>query len=289
MFIFTLRFSDEIPPPFTEPDICVTHPVIALKLLRNFGHLITTLHLEYDLFFKLENQPHQPFCKIIEHYLAKYCSQSLHTISLQGGINTNNHIIFEDIQKPFINIKTVHTEKCTFGEELPFNRVFPNVKSLKLGFNKYIFPSAIRVQLGSVENLWFCDSIWLLTPREFKEEDIEEMFRRNSQLQNSVLHLYFIYSSNFIARLQEYCPNLQLLKGIHPFYSCSVFSFDAFQQKRSRNGRKTFTEITKSLASKKYEISLQKLYEFHEHLNRFPYWERKDGIHDLYKNIDSIN
>lgn len=244
---------------------------MALKLLRNFGHLITNLHIDYRLFFlntfTVNIQPIvHPLCKEIEHYLEEYCSESLRQISFQSHANAYHHIVLEDIQKSFKNVKIVHTRQCTFGDVLPFNKVFPNLNTLKLGSNFYKNTSAIRVHFPSVENLWFFDEIFLRY-KQFKEEDIEEMLKLNSQLKNSLLYLIVNYNSNFIARLKEYCPNLQPLQNGRFPYDRSIFSYDAFVYNSYPNGNHTtFNSITESYPIKiteKYKKTLQDLFEIY--------------------------
>lgn len=256
------RFCEEFPQPVSEPDICVTRPVTALKFLRNFGHLITNLHVEYFLFHMLEKSRDTKFCKIVEHYMAEYCSESLRQISLKGDCSLCEHIILEDIHKTFVNVKIVHTEQCAFGDVLPFNRVFPNLQTLKLGFNIYNNRSAIRVQFNSLESLWFFDYIYLRY-RTFEEEDIVEMFKLNSQLQNAVIYLHF--HSNLIARIQEYCPDIKLVRGLFPHIG-SFFNFEDFVYKLNRGDRITFTGFTETYPIKisdEYKIALQDLFDFY--------------------------
>lgn len=254
---------------------------MALKLLRNFGHLITNLHLDYKLFYlniHTWNGPPivHPLCKEIEHYLEEYCSESLRQISFQSNVNINHHEVLKDVQKSFKNVKIVHTQLCRFGDVLPFNKVFPNLNTLKLGSNQYENRSAIRVHFPSVENLWFFDKIFLIGGAKFKEEDIEEMLKLNSQFKSSLLYLKDVYNSNFIARLKEYCPNIQLLQN-EPRnepdpYNRSIFSFEAFLRntdlKRDARDAKTFTDITEShqiKISNKYKNALQDLFELNMH------------------------
>lgn len=273
--VSNFRFCEEVPQPVSEPVICVSHPVMPLKLLRNFGHLITNLHIDYSLFYlrniyTLEN-PHYvypyvfPLCKEIDHYLEEYCSESLREISFQSSCLTFTHIMLEEVQKPFNNVKMVHTQCCRFRDVLPFNKVFPNLHTLKLGMNQYIKSSAIRVHFPSVENLWFFDRAFQNPSKILNEEDIEDMLKLNPQLKNALFYLRHDYNSNFIARLREYCPNLQFLQnGRYPF-NHSFFSFIAFYNKRHlKDGRKTFTGLTESnpiKISDKYKNTLQELFE----------------------------
>lgn len=211
------------------------------------------------------------FIRFAEYYLSEYCSESLREISLQGHFCTNLHMnIFEDVHKPFVNVTTVHTEECRFGQELPFNIVFPNVQTLKLGFNAWENLLAIRMQFNSVKHLWFFDRTSLNSFIKLKEEDIEEVFKLNPQIQSSVLILRFKYSSNFIARLQKYCPNVQVSHYTGEFAYYSFFSFSAFYFKFASFSkcfhRETFTHVPKLFKFKisdKYANSLQKLGEFY--------------------------
>lgn len=300
MLIFYNRFTKEYiyPNPVIEPDICVTNGVIALKIVRLFGHLIMNLHLDYQLFYVRKGDPHSDvkFCKFIDYYLSEFCSESLHEISLQGSFRTAKHYCFEDAHKPFVNVKKVHTERCAFGEKLPFNKVFPNLRTLKLGYNTWTHPSAIRMNFNSLENLWFYDKNYNIAQMDFKEEDIEEMLRLNPQIQNAVLlldnsynvwhrhSLSYSYSSDFDARLQKHYPNIHI--SLPRFGYHNIFSYDAFffetDSFSSEYGRKKFTDMPEGFPIKisdKYKNSLEKLCESYWKMDSsFPYpSERKSS------------
>lgn len=247
---------------------------MALKLIRNFGHLLTNLHIEYRLFYVNcfgynfnYNYPHCiALCKEIELYLEEYCSESLRQISIQGSKYSDRHRTLENIKKPFNNVETVYVEKCRFNsEKLPINEVFPSVRTLKLGCNTYDNPSVIRAHFPSVQHLWFHDKNFLSGYGTFQEEDIEEMLKLNPQLKTSLLYLVDNYSRNFTTRLKEYFPNVQFLQNGRTPYNHSFFSFDAFRSEYSpiTENRNTFTDITESHGikiSNKYKSILDDLY-----------------------------
>lgn len=265
------RFCPEFIQPVSEPDICVAYTVIAFRILRNFGHLITNLNLEYQLFAispkRVGRVMQYTGLKLIEHYLAEYCSESLRQISLEGTFH-DVHIILEDIQKPFINVTTLHIEACAIGKELPFNKVFPNLKTLKLGYNIYKQTSAIRYQFNTVENFFFLDFFdWV---DKFTEEDIEEMLKLNPQFKNPSLFFKWKYSSHFIARIQQYCPYIQS----YEYHVChNLLNFlDFFYRSRTYDDRKTFTGFTKLnpvKISDKYKNTLQEIFDLYE--KRYPF------------------
>lgn len=206
--IFTFRLCMEDPQPIIEPDICIPCFALTLKFLRIFGHLIVKLHVDYNLgFFRYKHSIQKPN-KTIEHYLAEYCSESLIHLSLQ---NCEIDYILHDTQKPFNSIETLHIDRCMFSSDLPFNRLFPKLHTLKLGRNAYEDTSAIKVHFPTIRNLYFLDDIFYLHKKYFQEEDIASLFKLNSHLESSILHLRHEYSSNFIQRIKEYCPNLQII------------------------------------------------------------------------------
>lgn len=148
-------------------------------------------------------------CKLIEQYLAEYCSESLDQLSLSNA--KSNHFIFEDTEKQFENLKTLHIERCTFGMNLSFNKNFPNLQTLKLDFNRYYHTSAIRAHFPMLKHLFFFDEVFEFYPQKFQEEDIEELLKLNPQLDTASFYFYYKYSEDFISRIKDYCPKLQIV------------------------------------------------------------------------------
>lgn len=53
-----------------NPEIMITEPIMRFRLLRNFGHMIRNLGINF-------NNMNVKCCAEIENYLTKYCSNSL--------------------------------------------------------------------------------------------------------------------------------------------------------------------------------------------------------------------
>lgn len=82
------------------PKIFVTKPLKLLKLLRNFGHLIKILGINYfDLNVKIS-------AEIETNYLAAYCSDSLQRLYLKCD-RSSTFSIFENLQEPLKNVRTL--------------------------------------------------------------------------------------------------------------------------------------------------------------------------------------
>lgn len=113
--------SDALEP---NPLIIITEPIIVFKLLRNFGHLIRNLGINFAV---LEAK----ICTEFENYLIKYCSDTLQRFSL--GCNMRK-FLFVDLKKPFkkmiaLKIRTILKQKQDHIQF--FNETnFPNVNHL---------------------------------------------------------------------------------------------------------------------------------------------------------------
>lgn len=83
-------------------EVFITEPALVFKLLRNFGHMIRNIGIN----FRIMNVK---CCAEIENYLSKYCSESLRRLSL--GFH-RLRIPFEYLQKP---LKSVTHLKIVIG------------------------------------------------------------------------------------------------------------------------------------------------------------------------------
>lgn len=217
-----MKFSFSNQEKIRQPDIFVAVAVTAFKLLRTFGHLIKNLHINFLLF---ENSV---LHEMIVKYLTEYCSECLNQFSVDM---CPNKCLFKFIQRPMTNLKTLHVEKCFIGNELAFNTIFPILETLKLGTNRYTNPSAIRVHFPTVKNLYFSDDN-AFGSKKCQENDIDELLKLNPQLEKVLLILQNNYNSNFVQRLNKYCP-----VEIYPFdcywfgtyvtYEKSTYCFNA--------------------------------------------------------------
>lgn len=96
--------------PYLDTDVLENYPririrnsIILLKLLRNFGHLIRNLRID---FWFLNTK----ICDAIENYLATYCSDSLERFEVVCKGRSKTPI--ENLQKPLKKLKAmrIHTE-----------------------------------------------------------------------------------------------------------------------------------------------------------------------------------
>lgn len=106
-----------------NPKIYITNPVTILKLLRNFGYLLKNVYISFGIF-------NAKFCAEIERYLAEYCSESLHRLSLCCN---SVKVLFENLHKPLANVKTlgIYTRKNQNLTHFQFNQEhLPRLKYL---------------------------------------------------------------------------------------------------------------------------------------------------------------
>lgn len=237
----------EYPQRLLEPDICVTHPLMAFKILRNFGHLIPNLHVQFTLFYAVEKNVGPMTMKYFENYLAQYCSESLVDLSFEYSCYT----LFEGIEKPFTCLKTLHADFCTFGEQLHFNKLFPNLQNLKLGWNCYGNTAAIRTHFPALKNLWLYDDNYCNSDLKFQKEDIEGLLKLNPQLEKSTFFFVDKYGPDFIRHINKHYPNAQIANGLRR-RDTNPFSYNSITFGRSN-------KIYPAHFSDKYIDSLEKL------------------------------
>lgn len=185
--------------------------------------------------------------KMIEEYLAEYCCGTLCQLSLQNSERL--YPVFKDIKKQFTNIKTLQTDFCKIGEDLLNGSMFPNLQTLKLGYNHYHSKSALLVNIPMVKHL----SIFFFDV-QFQEEDIQEFFKLNSQLENPKA-VGRKLSSDFFSRLKEICPNLQRT-WIHFQSPFQYVKFVWDGEKYFRNKNKIYPANT----SNRYKNDLENLF-----------------------------
>lgn len=81
-----------------HPKIFMKKPLMLFKILRNFGHLMKILGVNFcELNAKIS-------AEIEKNYLAKYCSDSLQRLYL---VCAENKITFEHLQEPLKNVTTL--------------------------------------------------------------------------------------------------------------------------------------------------------------------------------------
>lgn len=147
-FKYVCSFAD--PRIIFCPDIVIITRVMALRFLRNFGHLVTNLHIDNYLFFvSYCNTDGYP--DYFYPYLPRYCSESLVFLSipLTSWIDC---CVFKYLDKPFPNLKMVDIGFCLI-KEFPLNKLFPNLQILRNGRNQYEDKSIVKIHLPTVRHL----------------------------------------------------------------------------------------------------------------------------------------
>lgn len=183
------------------------------------------LNVDYFLFRKKFNCKNSTNIKMIEDYLTEYCSESLSKLSLQNSkwesTELRWHIIFQDTQKQFTNVKYLRITRCIFDKELPFKKIFPNVETLKCGHNNYEKYAAIQIHLPTLKNLWFDD--FSNYNSGFKENDLKEFFKLNPQLEKVMFCGSEACCLNWcnLDYIKEYCPHVQFFWSLFD----NAFSF----------------------------------------------------------------
>lgn len=105
-----------------NPEIFILHPIKAFKLLRNFGHMIQNLGINFASF-------NAKVCTEIENYIAEFCCDSLQRLSL---ICNKHKPPFDNLQKPLKNVTAlkIHMMLSQQVNHIRFinEENFPNVK-----------------------------------------------------------------------------------------------------------------------------------------------------------------
>lgn len=229
---------------------------MAFKILRIFGHLIPNLHISHSLFYILDKKL-EPFPnKYIESYLSEYCSETLVQLSLQNS----SYNIFEESQKQFTYLKTLHIEQCEIKggkQKWHFNKLFPNLQTLKLGWNFYNKLPAIIAHFPALKSLWFFDRERNVKPE--LNRIFEEMLKLNPQLEKPVICLRYDYNSDFHTYIEKLYPSVQLSYSSYkePF----AFSFFEFIMKPKWRWFCQKSEIYPSDISDKYIYTLEMIFE----------------------------
>lgn len=167
-------------------------PLATLKLLRNFGELISDLQINFALF-------NIQFCKILEQYLATYCSVSLNFLTLSCNPTRK---LFDNIVIPFENVYSIKMESCCFlRSKISYREFFPRLRYLQVDSTRYETRIITNTTIPSIRSLAILD--------DFEETEISELLKLNSQIEK--LLLVSNYSSKLIRRLNNILPNLYCL------------------------------------------------------------------------------
>lgn len=117
---FCSFFAEDVWASEKNPKVFIDRAILLLRLLRNFGHMIVNLGIN----FKMLNEK---TCAEVKHYLAEYCSDSLQRFSVECC----KRLYFEDLQRPFKNVKALNVLAKEKDDFLILNEDnFPNLQHL---------------------------------------------------------------------------------------------------------------------------------------------------------------
>lgn len=171
----------------------ITNPKAVLQLLRNCGHLIRDLHINFALFSV-------PMCEKIEQYLSKYCWQSLSFLSL--SCHPIRLLFSGTVDRPFANVYSLKMESCCFlRSKVGFGEYFPRLRFIQLDSNCYETRTVINGNDPTLRALAIL--------KEFEANEIVQMLKLNPQIQKLVLCSN--YNSQLVRKLDEYLVRLECL------------------------------------------------------------------------------
>lgn len=185
-----------------------------LKVLRNFGCEISSLILfhppYYPVILKDKN--------IIPFYVIKYCSKSLHALRIRGYL-VQYQSIFESVENPFKNLKTLIIQLCHYESKLwNFDSaVFPNLQTLKLQLNKMDSMDSPKIQFEAFPALKSFSFNGTRGQNNDTIADIIDMIKLNTQLEKfefALLEQFDERSFDALMRCLKCLPNLHRLNLI---------------------------------------------------------------------------
>lgn len=219
------------------PDILIVRRVLSLKFLRNFGHLISNLHVQF-LTYHLDgvnvfaNYNYKLIIIFLE-YLCEYGSKSIIRLSLE-----QTHIpLLMNIKVPLTSVKVLRIQRCRMEGLYLINTLFPNLHTLNLGENYYVPNSTIQCHFPTVKCLAFNDDWYRFYTKAFERDDIEQLLRLNPQLEELKLTINHSFNSFDMCKdkkifqcFPDYFPHLKHLElnnvGFRGFEIPSGICFD---------------------------------------------------------------
>lgn len=200
-------------------------PVKILKLLRNFGHVIS------HIFLNIEKDCHdynfRPALVIhIESYVAKYCSKSLRRFLLVEP----PRFLFKENQTPFINVESINFSYYRRLCEVPFSTIFPSLQHIELDISHSIWYDIV-IAIPSMKKL----SIDVTKSREnraleLEENGIKELLKLNPQIEDLELIIHSKFTDVLFQGFNENLPKLQrfslaMRANFQRYHSDSVIDF----------------------------------------------------------------
>lgn len=193
--------------------VVIDNSLDSLKILRNFGHTISNLLIEFF--------PPDIRMTKIPFYVIKHCSKSLQTLMIRNYV-WHLQSIFKSIENPFTNLKKLLVQECRHESNLwKFDGVvFPNLQTLKFNLNRmesvdFISPKMVY-HIKSLKSFSFDDTMAQYNDKRIYT-DIVDMIKLNTQLERfeiALLEQFDEQSFQSLMRHLECLPNLRRLNLI---------------------------------------------------------------------------
>lgn len=113
--------------------------LIAFKLLRNFGHMISKMYIEQRILGPKSTKWHPE----IDKYINEYCSDSLKELKIESHVygSTYNLDIDYAWKKPFeqltnLNIEAISDERFFIYRNKSFSEIFPSLRTMTIRLKK---------------------------------------------------------------------------------------------------------------------------------------------------------
>lgn len=168
---------------------------MALMMFNTFGSVIQKL--EMALRFVELNQR-----QVIHEHVSKYCSDSLHSISLRDLVEDE----LEEFSIPFKNVKNLSVSRNFIASDGKFKvtHVFPNIRRLELNQIQEFDGFILDVLIPTLEE------VKILFPfSQGLQMGLELFFKKNPQIRS--LNLLFYNSMYSLEIANKFLPNLEEL------------------------------------------------------------------------------
>lgn len=178
----------------TATDFECSKYATVLKILRNFGYLITRIEFDSDRQKKSETEE-------IARQINKYCSKSLREITI---IDDEVNVI-EQFKRQFDKVENVTLQSISHLRNMPIHRIFPMMRRLdahvintltNVTFLEYHFPNLVHMRLA----VSFVDNNY---------SRLNNLLRLNSQLTS--FEILYLSNVEFLRGVNEFLPKLETL------------------------------------------------------------------------------
>lgn len=163
-----------------------------LEFLEHFGNIIQALHFSGMFFSGAERLR-------INHYIAKYCSQSLKRLELRDA----DHFLIGVTNQIFPRVLHVTVQNFEYINDLQLNRIYPNIENLTIW--------SYDLALNSLPHHY--PHLKHFTTFNTDEGIVMDLLRLNPQLRS--LSFNDVPSLEFIDDINKALPHLELLEVKH--------------------------------------------------------------------------